>query len=186
MKPLFRPAACLLLATAAYGAALPAAAQGAPSEDKQKLVQRVLQLWHVEDTAVVMVQRPAADAMNQARIALQGRVSAPKQEATLKDIATDVQRYVDQATPMARDNATRLKAPVLGPLLVQSFSEDELRQLIALLESPVKKKFEQLVPQMERAYGEKIAEACRPSIDPQLKAMTQSVGLKLRAATIAP
>ncbi|HEY2978088.1 MAG TPA: DUF2059 domain-containing protein, partial [Burkholderiaceae bacterium] len=64
-----------------------ASAQSSASEDKQKLVQRVLELWHLEDTAIVMVQRPAADALQQSRIALQGRVAAPKQEVVLREIA---------------------------------------------------------------------------------------------------
>ncbi len=173
----------LVLATA-QGAL---AQQAAPiSPEKQKLIQKVLSLWHVEETAIVMVQRPAATALEQSRIALQGRVTGPKQEATLKDIAGDVQKYVDEATPIARDNALRLKEPTLGPLLAQNFSEDELRQLVALLESPVKHKFEQLVPQMERSYGEKVAAESRAAIDPKLQALTQTVGVKLRAATITP
>jgi hypothetical protein len=155
-------------------------------DDKPKLVQRVIALWHLEDTAVVMVQRPAADAMQQARIALQGRVSAAKQEATLRDIATDLQKYIDEATPTVRDNAVRLKTPTLAPLLTQNFSDEELRQLIALLESPVKKKFESLVPQFERAFGERLATESRAAIDPKLQTMTQNVGLKLRAATMTP
>ncbi|HEX6707665.1 MAG TPA: DUF2059 domain-containing protein [Albitalea sp.] len=165
-------------------AAASCAAQAA--EDKAALVQRVLALWHLEDVAIVMVQRPAADALNQARIALQGRVVAVKQEATLKDIAGDIQKYVDEATPIVRDKAVALKAPTLAPLLAKNFSEDELRQLIALLESPVKKKFESLLPQFERAYGEKVAADSRAAIDPKLQAMTQSVALKLRGATMTP
>jgi hypothetical protein len=161
-------------------------AQPAASDEKQKLVQRALTLWHLEDTAVVMIQRPAADAMQQARIALQGRVSAAKQEATLREIATDIQKYVDEATPTVRANALRLKAPTVGPLLAQNFSDDELRQLIALLESPVKKKFESLVPQFERAFGERLAAESRAVVDPKLQTMTQNVGLKLRAATMTP
>jgi hypothetical protein len=177
----FQRVMSLLVLCAAAGGAF---AQQA--DKKQELVQRVLALWHVEDVAVVMVQRPAADAVQQARIALQGRVSAAKQEAALKDIASDVQKYIDEATPIAKGNATKLKAVTLGPLLAQNFNEDELRQLIALLESPVKKKFEQLVPQFERSFGEKVAAESRASIDPKLQEMTKAVGLKLRAATITP
>jgi hypothetical protein len=172
----------LVLAASSF----PALAQSAASEEKQKLVQRVLALWRLEDTAVVMIQRPAADAMQQARIALQGRVSAAKQEATLREIATELQKYVDDVTPTVRTNAARLKAPTVGPLLAQNFSDDELRQLIALLESPVKKKFESLVPQLERAFGERLAADSRAAVDPKLQAMTQNVGLKLRAATMTP
>ncbi len=182
MSTLFRSILSLTLVAVAGAAA----AQQATPDDKQKLVQKVLALWHLEDTAIVMVQRPAANALQQARIALQGRVSAAKQEATLRGIASDLQQYVDEATPIVRDNAQRLKAPTVGPLLVQNFSDDELRQLIALLESPVKKKFEQLVPLFERSFGEKIAAESRAAIDPKLQAMTQTVGLKLRTATMTP
>ena len=178
--------ALVLIAFLGCAAGLAQAQAAAGTEDKQALVQRLLQLWHVEDTALKMVQRPALEAMQQARIALQGRVSAQKQEAAMKEIAADVQKYIDETTPVVRDNAQRLKPQVIGPLLAQNFSADELRQLIALLESPVKKKFEQLVPQMERAFGEQIAEQNRAAVDPKLQAMQQAVGLKLRAATITP
>ena len=104
----------------------------------------------------------------------------------MRDIAADLQKYVDEATPIVRDNALRLKTPAVAPLLAQSFNDEELRQLIALLESPVKKKFEQMLPQFERAFGEKIAAESRTAIDPKLQAMTQSVGLKLRGATMTP
>jgi hypothetical protein len=171
-----------LLAAAGQASSAPPAA----SEEKQKLILRVMQLWHVEDTSIVMVQRPAVDAMQQSRIALQGRVSAAKQEATLKDISTDIQKYVDEATPIVRANAERLKGTIVAPMLAQNFSDEELRQLVALLESPVKKKFESLVPQFERSFGEKLAADSRTAIDPKLEAMTKNVGLKLRGATMTP
>lgn len=164
----------------------PAAKPAATNDKRQALVDKLLSLWRVEDVAVVMVQRPAASAMEQARIALQGRVSVEKRERTLKDISSDVQTYVDEATPIARDSAQRLVRPTLSPLLLAQFSDEELGQIIALLESPVKKKFEKLVPELERALGEKVAEDSGAAINPKLQTMTQAVGLKLRAASIAP
>ena len=163
-----------------------APAWGQATEGKAKLIERLLTLWHPDDVVVVMVQRPAADALQQARIALQGRVTAERRDATLKDIAVDVQKYIDEATPIARDAARRQLDNSVVPILQQQFSEDELKQLIAMLESPVKKKFEQLIPQMERALGEKVATESRPVIDPKMQELTKAVGLKLRAATTAP
>lgn len=154
------------------------------SAEKQKLIDHVLALWHVEDTAIMMVQRPAIRAMEQSRVVLQGRVAPAKQESTLREVSGDIQKYVDEATPIAKASASKLKGPTLAPLLAQNFSEDELKQLIALLESPIKKKFEQLVPQLEKAFGEKVQQDAAPAIDPKLKAMTESVGLKLRAASM--
>lgn len=186
MKTLKRPihaAICLLMLCAGVNLAQ---AQAAGSDDKQALIQRLLQLWRIEDTAMKMVQRPALEAVQQARIVLQGRVSAQKQEAAMKDIATDVQKYIDGTLPQVRESALQLKPQVIAPLLAQHFNADELRQLIALLESPVKKKFEQLLPDMERAFGQKVAEENQAAVEPKLQAMQQAVGLKLRAATITP
>lgn len=175
-------------APAAATPATPSAAASAPvaSPARQALVDRLLSLWHVEDVAVVMVQRPAVNAMEQARVVLQGRVSAEKRDRTLKDISSDVQTYVDEATPIAKANAQKLVGPTVGPMLLENFDDNELRQIIALLESPVKKKFEKLVPVMEKTLGEKVATESAATINPKLQTMTQAVGLKLRAASIAP
>lgn len=156
------------------------------SDSKQALVQQVLALWHIEDSAVAMVQRPATDALLQARVALQGRVSPEKQEVALKAIVADVQKYIDEATPMVRDEGLRLKAPTLGPLLLKNFSEEELRMLIVLFDSPVKKKFESMVPLFERTFGEKVAESSRGVIDPKIQVLSKEIGLKMRAAMTAP
>lgn len=164
----------------------PPAGEAKASEAKARLIERLLTVWHPEDVAIVMVQRPAADALQQARIALQGRVTPEKRDATIKDMATDVQKYIDEATPVVRDSAKRSLATSVVPMLQQNFSEEELKQLIVLMESPVKKKFESLLPQMERALGEKVAKESRAVIDPKLQALTQAVGLKLRGATVAP
>lgn len=153
---------------------------------KAKLIDKLLTLWHPEDVVVMMVQRPAADAVQQARIALQGRVTAERRDAALKDMAVDVQKYINEATPIALDTARHQIASTVAPILQQQFSEDELKQIIAMLESPVKKKFEQLIPQMERSLGEKVVAESRAAIDPKMKELTQAVGLKLRAATTTP
>jgi len=182
MKHTFLSIAVALFAITSAGNAASQSSDG----NKQALVQRVLALWHIEDVAISMAQRPATDALLKARVALQGRVSPEKQEATLKGIVTDVQKYIDEATPIVRAEGLRLKEPTLGPLLLQNFSEDELRALIALFESPVKKKFETLVTKFERAFGEKVADNSRSAIDPKLQLMSRDIGAKLRAAMLAP
>ncbi len=155
------------------------------SDEKQKLIQRILTLWHPEDVPVMMVQRRATDAMLQSRVALQGKVPNEKRDAALRDIATDVQKYVDEVTPIAKDSAKRQVSPVIVPMLAQNFTEEELKQIVTLLESPIKKKFEQFIPQAEKAIGTKVAEETHVAVDAKGQAMTQSVGLKLRAAVMS-
>lgn len=175
--------ASLAVAATLVFAAAPVQAQPI-SETKLKLIQQILTLWHPEDVPVMMVQSRATNAMQQSRIALQGKVSGEKRDATLRDIATDVQKYVDEVTPIAKDSAKRQLNPVIVPMLAQNFTEDELKQIVALLESPVKKKFEQFIPQAEKAIGTKVAEETHVAVDAKGQAMAQAVGLKLRAAVM--
>ncbi|MDE2000458.1 MAG: hypothetical protein KGI52_16190, partial [Burkholderiales bacterium] len=120
--------ASLAVAATLVFAAAPVQAQQI-SDAKQKLIQQILTMWHPEDVPVMMVQSRATNAMQQSRIALQGKVSGEKRDATLRDIATDVQKYVDEVTPIAKDSAKRQLNPVIVPMLAQNFTEDELRQI---------------------------------------------------------
>jgi hypothetical protein len=72
--------------------------------------------------------------------------------------------------------------PTVGPIFAANFTVDELRQILALLESPVKAKFEQLVPKMEDAVGQKVQAEVAPQINKEIQAMNESAGTKLRVA----
>jgi hypothetical protein len=176
---------------AAHAQAKPATPAAAPASapavvidaEKQKLIDRILALLKPENMVVGMVQRPAMKAMQDSNIALhQANMTQEKIDKTMKDIETDVKKYVDTATPVAMAAAKKDSAPALSPLLAQNFSNDELKQLLAILESPLRAKLEQLGPQLERALGEKVVADVGPEINKNLQAMTQSVGTKLRAA----
>lgn len=163
-----------------------ASAQTTVTPEKQALIDHVVALWHVENLAIAMAQRPAIEALQQSRAALQGRVSAQKQELVMKDLSQDVQKFLEEVTPVVRQVAERSKPEVLSPLLAKHFSELELRQLIDMLESPIKKKFETLAPEIERAYGESVAAQAGITINPRLQALSKSISSKLRAAALVP
>lgn len=165
---------------------LSVSAQTGISPEKKALIERVLALWHVENLAISMAQRPALEALQQSRAALQGRVTAKKQELVLNDLTQDVKNFLDDVTPQVRQVAQRVKPETLSPLLAQNFSETELRQLIDLLESPIKKKFEALAPELEKSFGENVAAQAGPMINPRLDAFSKSVSAKLRAAALVP
>jgi uncharacterized protein len=54
-----------------------------------------------------------------------------------------------------------------------------LRQIIALLESPVNKKFQSMTGDMQRAITEKVVVEARPEVDPKLQALQLSVAKRL-------
>ena len=163
--------------------ALCVAATLAHAETKKELVQKVLQLQQpmIENIARSIVERPAAQLMQSAGQVLQTQVAADKRESVAKSVEADVKKYVEESTPLLRERALKLAPSTLGAGLEEKFSEDELRQLIAWLESPVNKKFQQVGPEMQNNFVQKLAAEAAPLLDPKLQALQQ----KLRATFAA-
>ncbi len=188
MKRLFVTA---LLASAAIAHAQTAAsaASASASPAKKELVQKLLVLQQpgIEGMARNMVEQPALRMLQAAGQVLQ-QVPPEKREATGKTIETDIKKYVDDATPIVRDRAIRLAPSTIGATLEEKFSEDELRQLIAWLESPVNKKYAQLGPDMQSNFTQKLVADARPMIEPRLQALDTKVraSLGVPAASSAP
>jgi hypothetical protein len=173
--------ATLVVASTTHAQSITPAA--APDAEKQKLIDRILVLFHPENGVLQAVQQPGVKAMQQSSVALQtAQVPQERKDKTMKDIGVDVQKYIDTTTPIAVASAKKFTEPAVTPLLAQNFTTEELRQVVALLESPVKAKFEKLVPQMEAAVGQKVQEDIAPQVNKNIQVLTESVGTKLRVA----
>ncbi|MRW91281.1 DUF2059 domain-containing protein [Duganella sp. FT80W] len=149
---------------------------------KQALVDQVLKLWNIDSIGQSMLQVPVADAVQQARAMLQGRAAPEKRDAAMNDIVGDAKQFMADTTPITRASADKLIPSTIAPLLAERYTEDELKQLIAILESPVKKKFEAMLPEMQKTLGEGVAADTRAVIDPKLQGLKEKIGLRLRAA----
>jgi hypothetical protein len=169
----------LLLAVAAL-----AQAQTTSSPAKKELVAKLLQLQQpgIEMAARGIVERPAAQMMQEAGRVLQTQVPAEKREAIGKAIETDVKKYVEEAYPPVRERAVKLAPATLGAALEEKFTEDELKQLVAWFESPVNKKFQQASGDMQKNFMQQLVSEARPLVEPKLQALEQ----KVRAALGAP
>jgi uncharacterized protein len=171
----------LMIATAvAAVCASGAHAQGPASPAKKELVAKVLSLQQggVEALARNMTEQPAMQIMQQAGQVLQ-RLPAERRDAVARDIEADLRKYVDETAPLVRDKALKLAPSTIGALLEERFSEDELRQVVAMLESPVNRKFQSMTGDMQRAISEKLVAEARPDVDPKLQALQQSVAKRL-------
>lgn len=166
--------AAATLSFAAYAQA-PAA-----SAAKKELVARVLQLQQpgVEAMARQLAEQPARQLLQGASQALQ-RLPAERREAVARDIEADVRKYVDEAAPIVRDRAVRLAPSTIGPLLEERFTEDELRQVVAMLESPVVRKFQAMGGDMQRAMVEKLVAETRGDIELKVRALDQVIVKRL-------
>jgi hypothetical protein len=68
---------------------------------------------------------------------------------------------------------------MIGAELESNFNEAELKQLINWFESPVIKRYNQLIPGMQRSLSEKLVEDTRGQIEPKLKTLESSMARNL-------
>jgi hypothetical protein len=160
-------------------APMPASAES--SAAKKELVAKVVQLQQggVEGIARSLVEQPALALMQQAGQVLQTRIAPEKRDAMAKEIQADIRKYVEETNPLLRDKALKMAPGVMGPLLEEKFTEDELKQLVGWLESPVVRRYQQLTPEIQKGLSEKLVAETRPIVEPKLQALDRSVSVRL-------
>lgn len=157
------------------------AVQAESSTAKKELVAKVLLLQQpgIEMAARALAERPAAQMMQQAGMALQARIPADKREAVAKEIQADLKNYVDQAVPLVTAQAVKVAPLTIGAMLDEKFTEDELKQLIAIIESPVNRKFVQLGGEMQKALNDRLVADTQGEIAPKVKELEQAITKRL-------
>jgi hypothetical protein len=166
---------------------LASGAQAQTTPAKKDLVARILLLQQpaIEQAAQALAERPALQMLQQVGMALQSQVPPEKRENLAKDIQADAKKYADEAVPLVRERAVQLAPSTVGALLEEKFSEDELKQLIAIIESPVNRKFLQLGGEMQKALIDKLVAETQNAIEPKVKALELAIGKRLAQATPA-
>lgn len=172
-------AAAVAAVAAATLVSPPAQAQAAGT-GKKELVARVLQLQQpaIEAMAKGLAEQPAMQMMQAAGPAIQ-RLPAERREAVARDVEADLRKYADEAVPIVRDKAIKLAPSTIGALLEERFTDEELRQIVAMLESPLQRKFQGMAGDMQRALVEKLVADSKGDIEPKVRAMQQSVSKRL-------
>jgi len=187
-----RWAAALAVALACAGASAQTAqtAQTASTPAKKELAARIVQVQiaGVDQLARQLVEQPAVQMLQRAASYVQARVPADQRDAMARELQADVRKYVDETQPIVRQRARALAPATLGPVLEEKFTEGELKEILAVLESPAWKKFQGVVPDLEKALGEKLVADTKGQVEPRLKALEQAMGkhMGLSAAASAP
>lgn len=157
--------------------ALPPASAPAKAEPvspaKKELVRRVLALQQpgIDALARTVAENSVRPMMQAAGQALQTQVAMDKREAVIKKLDADVRQYLDETTKLLREKATALAPMVIGPALEQRFTEDELRQTVAWLESSANQKYQALGPDMQNQMAQRLVDDNRASVEPKLRAL---------------
>jgi uncharacterized protein len=164
----------------------PALAEPA-SAAKKELVQRLLKLQQpgIERLATAMTEEPAVILAERASNVIASRVPKERQETVAKDIQGEVQKYLKDTVPQVRKSAQQLAPTTIGTVLESKFSEDELRQVVGILESPAYAKYQQLSGEMQQTLQARLVSDTRSTVEPRVQALEKAIGDKLQAATQA-
>ena len=159
---------------------LTAAGAHAQNEGKKELVQKMLQLQRpgIETLARTMAEQPAAVVVQNSRLVL-SRMPADKREPAAKAAEAEIKKYLEESVPLVRDKALQLAPSTIGVLLEEKFSEEELRQLITWIESPLNRKYQQLGADLEGALSKKLFAEMQPVISPRVKTLDAGVSKAL-------
>lgn len=160
----------------------------AMAQDKAALIKQFVDMQRpgIEALARGLVEQSSAPIAQAGSQYLQTQVPADKREAAAKAADVELKKYFDDTYPMVRDKAVQLAPTTLGPLMEQTFSEDELRQLLAWINSPLSKKYQDLNPKMQTALTEKLVTETRAAVEPKMRALDTSVAQALGAPTTPP
>ena len=180
------------LITTLAGACSIAFAQVAPatpaSAAKKELVQKLLTLQQsgFEGLSRSLAEQSVAQMGQQVGAVLQNRIAPEQREALAKEIQAEFNKYGEDVGPLLRDRVLKLAPGVVGPLLEERLSEDDLKQVITALESPGFRKYMQLTPELQRLLGQKLVAETQAQVEPKLKALEQTLSNKLSAAGAGP
>lgn len=165
--------------------ALAGSSMAMAQDNKAALIKQFLDLQRpgIESLARGLVEQSSAPIAQAGSQYLQTQVPADKREAAAKAADAELKKYFDESFPIVRDKAVQLAPTTIGPVLDQGFTEDELRQLVAWISSPLAKKYQELNPKMQTALTEKLVAETRASIEPKMTALDANVAKALGAPT---
>lgn len=175
------------LAQAAAAASAAASQAAAPvSAAKKQLVARLLKLHEpaVENLGRALLEPQMQQLVLGVRAALM-QVPQEQREGVAKEIEADIRRFGEEVMPLLRERALALAPQTMGPVFEQRFTEEELRQLLAILEAPVARRYQATLNEWQRALGGRLVAETKGAVQPKLAALEQSVTQRLRAAIAA-
>ncbi|RZK99553.1 MAG: hypothetical protein EOP36_18970 [Rubrivivax sp.] len=146
----------------------------AMAQSKKELVQKLMlsQQPLIDNAAQNLAEQPARQMVASAKQVLSQAVAPEKREATAKLVDAEIKKYLDSAGPLFKASASKLGASTVAPALEEKFTDDEIKQLTTILESPVLKKYQAALPDLiGPAFLEKVVLDVRPQLDPKLQAM---------------
>ncbi|SEL42455.1 hypothetical protein SAMN05216359_1097 [Roseateles sp. YR242] len=167
-------AAALLISPLAF------AQKADTSPAKRELINKVLKLQQpaIEQLTVGVLSRPVNDLAQKLMPAIR-RLPEDKRESTAKSIDASLRKFMEDNSPALIEKGKQIQASTIGTTLDERFTEEELKQLVAWLESPVSKKFAEAAPELQAAYTKKLIDDNGKVLDDKFNALQANIAKQL-------
>ena len=116
---------------------------------KTELVQRLVtaQRAQIQELSRSMVVGAVQGLMQELNAAL-GQVPEAKRDAVRAKLEAELRRFVEEQTELLSGVATKTSSAAYMARLEATFTEDELKTVLAWVESPVSKKYGEKMPEL--------------------------------------
>ncbi len=157
--------------------ALAAVAVPAQAESKKDLVQKLLTLQQpaLDATAKNMTEAPARQMAGGAQQMLMQAVEPEKREAAAKKIDAELKKYADGSLPIVKASVAKVSQSTVADAIDKQFTEDELKQLLVMLQSPVLNKYQAAMPELNKTLVEAVVQDSKPKVDPKIQAADDAI-----------
>jgi uncharacterized protein len=92
-----------------------------------------------------------------------------KQKSVINAMDAELKKFNDDALKLITTQATKVRGDALLAAYTERFSEEELKQLVALMEAPVFKKYQNVGPELGNIYIKAIVDGTRSAVEARSK-----------------
>ncbi|HMS06001.1 MAG TPA: hypothetical protein PKD73_09440 [Burkholderiaceae bacterium] len=169
-----------ILQAGLIGIVLATSGAAALAETKRELAVKLVTLQQADYESLGReIAANTAQRLLQAVLPAVDGLPADKREAAARDVQAEIKKFFDGVEPMLKTAAAKSSQAVVPPLLEEKFSEDELKQIIAWVDSPLSRKYRQFTVELPDKVMEKTVADTKAQMDPKFKALDQTLMKRL-------
>ena len=154
---------------AVLAAGLAFASTGTMAQDgKRALAVKLAQIQQKADGGA-MAEQLTASAVQPLLMNWSQRLDETVPPARQKDVRdkldVELKKFTDNTEKTIEAQVAKSAEPALVPIFMEKLTEDEMRTIIAYLESPVSAKFQSLGPEAASAWAKQVVDATRTGVE---------------------
>lgn len=154
---------------------------------KTELVQRLVtaQRAQIQELSRSMVVGAVQGLMQELNAAL-GQVPEAKRDAVRAKLEAELRRFVEEQTELLSGVATKTSSAAYMARLEATFTEDELKTVLAWVESPVSKKYGEKMPELFEFLRASVINDSKEAVAPKFEQLRQNLLAILADAGVRP